>query len=82
MTQFTTKMFALKLLGLEFRSLRTHRFRGKNVTKANVLHTEFLTKHNFSMKTAEHLRKTYPKIFPDSKIAKLSNAAEQKQHAS
>ena len=46
----------------------------------SVLHTEFLTQHNISIKTAEPLLTFYPKMFPDSKIAKkVSIAAERKR---
>ena len=37
---------------------------------AASVHTEFLTQRNVSIKSADHLTKLYPKMFPDLKIEK------------
>ena len=40
----------------------------KNVTKAKILHTEFIVQLNISINTAEHLNKLYSNMFPIPKL--------------
>jgi hypothetical protein len=42
----------------------------QSTTKAEILHTNFIVQHNMSFLTADHMTHLYPKMFPDSKIAK------------
>ena len=39
-------------------------------TTVEILHTNFIAQHNMSFLTADHVTHLYPKMFPDSKIAK------------
>ncbi len=39
-------------------------------TTAEILHTNFIVQHNMSFLTADHMTHLYPKMCPDSKIAK------------
>ena len=48
------------------------------VTKAEVLHTNFIVHHIVSFKTADHLNCLYAKMFPDSNIAKKFASARTK----
>jgi len=39
-------------------------------TKAEVLHTNFIVQHNLAFLSSDHMTRLYPKMFPDSQIAK------------
>ena len=46
--------------------------------KTETLFTDFLVKHNMSFALADHFSKIFPKMFPDSKIAKKYGAGKTK----
>ena len=56
-------------------------FINDQVTKSEILHTEFLVQHNIPLNAAAHLPKLYKVMFPDSQIAKSFACSRTKSTA-